>query len=168
MKMTELFLAELEREAAHTRKALAQVPAHQTEFKPHEKSMPFGYLATLCATIVSWIDLIINQPELDIAPAEPKHKQPDKETSAELIEALDASVAKARTALQNTTDEHLMTHWRMLARGKVVQDEPRYIFIRESVFNHLAHHRGQLTVYLRLLGAKIPAIYGPSADEKIG
>ncbi|HEX7831475.1 MAG TPA: DinB family protein [Thermoanaerobaculia bacterium] len=167
MKMTELFLAELDREADYTRRVLQEVPAHKTDFKPGEKSMPFGYLTSLTAMIVSWIDLIINQPELDIAPATPRQKQPDKETPEELIALLDESVAKARTALQNTTDEHLMTNWKMLAKGKVVSDQPRHIFIQDAVFNHLAHHRGQLTVYLRILGAKVPSTYGPSADEPI-
>ena len=78
---------------------------------------------------------------------------------------LDQSVARAREALQGTTDEKLLTNWRFVAGEHVLSDTPRHIAIRDSVFSHLAHHRGQLTVYLRLNDAPVPAIYGPSADE---
>jgi uncharacterized damage-inducible protein DinB len=77
----------------------------------------------------------------------------------------DESVGEARDSLRNTTDEHLMKPWRFLVNGKVVSEQPRHIVLRDSVFNHLAHHRGQLTVYLRLTDAAVPSIYGPSADE---
>ena len=91
-------------------------------------------------------------------------KQAPKETSAALVEALDKSAADARSALKGTTDEYLMTPWRLLARGKVVMETPRHVMIQDTI-NHWAHHRGQMTVYLRLLGAKVPALYGPSADD---
>jgi uncharacterized damage-inducible protein DinB len=86
-------------------------------------------------------------------------------TGRELVQAFDESVATARKALQNTTDEHLMTTWRLLVAGFVVILSPRHIVISDSVFGHLAHHRGQLTVYLRLNDVPVPAIYGPSADD---
>jgi uncharacterized damage-inducible protein DinB len=86
------------------------------------------------------------------------------DTSAEWIEALDQTAAGARSALQRTTDEHLKTNWRLLAHGQVVMEAPRYEMIQDTI-NHWAHHRGQMTVYLRLMGAKVPAIYGPSADD---
>jgi uncharacterized damage-inducible protein DinB len=162
MKLTELFLAELEREAAATRRTLERVPEGLYDWKPHEKSMPLGYLAELVARMPSWPVFMIKQDELDLA----THKPQPLRTSRELVQALDEGVAQAREALQNTTDEHLMKHWRMLIGGRVVSDEPRYIALRFGVFNHLAHHRGQLTVYLRLNGALVPSIYGPSADEK--
>ena len=108
----------------------------------------------------------ITEAELDVAPAPGKSKMEQErlETSAELIEALDKAAAGARAAFEKTTDEHLKTNWRLLARGKVVMEAPRYEMIQDT-FNHWAHHRGQMTVYLRLLGAKVPAIYGPSADD---
>jgi uncharacterized damage-inducible protein DinB len=84
---------------------------------------------------------------------------------ADLIRMLDESVAQARAALQKTNDEHLMKPWRFRVGDRVVSEEPRHVMIQDSVFNHLSHHRGQLTVYLRLAGASVPAIYGPSADE---
>jgi uncharacterized damage-inducible protein DinB len=86
------------------------------------------------------------------------------DTSDELLKALDKAAADARSALQKTTDDHLMTSWRLLARGKVVMEAPRYVMIQDTI-NHWTHHRGQMTVYLRLMGAKVPALYGPSADD---
>jgi uncharacterized damage-inducible protein DinB len=166
MKMTDFFLAELEREAAGTRRVLERVPDGRNDWKPHAKSMPLGYLAALVATMLSWIDFMINRDELDIqAPGSAKFKPREMSTSRELAQALDESVAKARAALTSTTDEHLMTLWRFVTGGHVASEQPRHIMIQDAVFNHLAHHRGQLTVYLRLNDAPVPAIYGPSADE---
>jgi uncharacterized damage-inducible protein DinB len=167
MKMTDLFLADLEREAASTRRALERVPEGRGDWKPHEKSMPLGYLATLVATMLGWIDLMVNQDELDMAPKDaPRFRPKELQTNGELLAAFDESVAKARKALENATDEHLLTTWKFLVGGHVASENPRHIMIRDSVFSHLAHHRGQLTVYLRLNGAAVPAIYGPSADER--
>jgi uncharacterized damage-inducible protein DinB len=92
-------------------------------------------------------------------------KPEPKKTSAALVQALDKTAADARAALEKTTDEHLNTSWQLKARGNVVQEGPRYAMIQDTI-NHWAHHRGQMTVYLRLMGAKVPAIYGPSADDK--
>ncbi|MGH9433500.1 MAG: DinB family protein [Terriglobia bacterium] len=166
MKMTDLFLAELEREAAGTRRVLERVPEGRNDWKPHEKSMALGYLAALVATMPSWVAMMVNQDELDMtSPAASKFKAQELRTSRELVQTLDESVAKARQALANTTDEHLRTPWRFVVGGHVVSEQPRYIMLRDAVFNHLAHHRGQLTVYLRLNDRPVPAIYGPSADE---
>lgn len=161
MKLTDLFLAELEREAAATRRTLERVPEGRYDWKPHEKSMTLGYLAELVARLPSWPVFMINQDDFELIGEKP---QPLR-TRQELLQALDEGVAKAREAFANTTDEHLMKHWRMSVGGKMVIDQPRHISIRDAVFNHLAHHRGQLTVYLRLNEAAVPAIYGPSADE---
>jgi uncharacterized damage-inducible protein DinB len=87
------------------------------------------------------------------------------ETKAELLQLLEQSLEEGREALTATSDEHLLKPWRLLVGGRVVVEQPRHIMLRDSVFNHLAHHRGQLTVYLRLNDASVPAIYGPSADE---
>jgi uncharacterized damage-inducible protein DinB len=166
MKMTELFLADLEREAASTRRALDRVPEGRNDWRPHEKSMPLGYLATLVATIPGWIAFMINEDQLDMSKTgDSKYKQKDLNTNRELLAALDESVAKARKALEGTTDEHLLTPWRFVVGGHVASENPRHIQIRDAVFGHLAHHRGQLTVYLRLNDASVPSIYGPSADE---
>jgi uncharacterized damage-inducible protein DinB len=168
MKLTELYLGELEREAPASRRILERVPEGRYDWKPHEKSMPMGYLATLVATMPSWIDMMVNQDQLDFAPKGPSaYKPPELRTSRELVEAFDAALAKGRAALKGTTDEHLMTTWKLLAGGRVVQEQPRYMAIGDGVLNHWAHHRGQLTVYLRLNDAPVPSIYGPTADEKI-
>jgi len=166
MQIKELFLDELERETEGSRHTLERVPEGKNDWKPHEKSMPLGYLAYLVAAMPSWIAMAINQDELDLyPPGKPKSKPPDWKSRKELLDLLDANVAQAREALKKTTDEHLMTMWKLLVGGRVVSEEPRYVVIRDSVFNHAAHHRGQLTVYLRLCNASVPAIYGPSADE---
>jgi uncharacterized damage-inducible protein DinB len=165
MKLTEFFLAALDREVDRSRRALEQVPDGKYDWKPHEKSMIFGYLADMVATIPTWIAMEITQDELDVAPAEgSKVKPTPMETSDALLKALDKAASDARAAFEKTTDEHLMTTWRLLARGQVVMEEPRYVMIQDTI-NHWAHHRGQMTVYLRLMGAKVPALFGPSADD---
>ena len=165
MKLTEFFREELDREVERSRKALQEVPAGKFDWKPHERSMIFGYLANMVATIPMWIQLEIERDELDVAPPEGEGMKPErKETSEDLIKALDEAAAGARAALEKTTDEHLRTNWKLLAGGHVVMEESRYMMIQETI-NHWAHHRGQMTVYLRLMGQKVPALYGPSADD---
>ena len=164
-KIAELLLAELEREAKGTRRALERVPEGRNDWKPHEKSMELGYLAGLVATIPSWAAAIITQDELDLgAPGE--YQTQGYGTNRELLEAFDQALDRAREALANTTDEHLTTPWRLLVQGHVVMEVPRYEAIRDSAFNHMAHHRGQLTVYLRLNDVPVPSLYGPTADEQ--
>jgi uncharacterized damage-inducible protein DinB len=166
MKMTEWFLAELESEAAKSRRVLEQMPAGERGWKPHERSMELGYLSDLVATIPSWVGMAITLDELDIAPKDgPKHAPAPLNTSAELIAALDKAAGQAREALQKTTDAHLETSWRLLAGGQIALEQPRHHVIRDT-FLHSAHHRGQMTVYLRLLGAKVPSVYGPTADDR--
>jgi uncharacterized damage-inducible protein DinB len=164
--MTDLFLAQLDREAAVSRRVLERVPDGRGDWKPHEKSMPFGYLSTLVASMPSWIAYAITLDELDInPPGGSKHKPKDVSTNRELVAMGDEAVAKARAALQATSDEHLLTRWKLLAAGRAVAEDPRHVVIADA-FTHLAHHRGQLTVYLRLNGAAVPSVYGPSADDK--
>jgi uncharacterized damage-inducible protein DinB len=165
MTLTQLFLAELEREAPRTHRALEQVPPDRDEWTPHPKSMPLGRLAGLVASMPSWIGLIINQDELNLTPPEGQGTYQQPATST-LVAVHDGHVQKGRDVLARTTDEFLMTtNWKLLAGGQVVMDQPRHIVMRDT-FNHLAHHRGQLTVYLRLLDRTVPAIYGPSADDQ--
>lgn len=152
--------------AAGTRKALERVPDGRFDWKPHEKSMSLGRLARLVASMPAWLVMMVTRDELDFnPPGGSTPKSPEPRTRAELVAALDHNVAQARRVLTDTTDEHLQTSWKLLAGGHLISEEPRYVAIRHGVFNHLAHHRGQLTVYLRLLDAVVPAIYGPSADE---
>jgi DinB family len=166
MKMTEWFLAELDSEAAKSRRVLEQVPSGKRGFKPHDRSMEFGYLSELVANIPSWVGMAITMDELDIAPKHgPNYKPAPLNTSEELVAALDKAVTQAREALLKTTDAHLQTPWRLLAGGQLAFEQPRHQVIRDT-FLHSAHHRGQMTVYLRLLGAKVPSIYGPTADDR--
>lgn len=169
MKMTETFLADLEREIPASRRVLERVPEDRFDWKPHPKSMPMGYLATLVATMPGWIETMIRQDELDFAPkGGPGPRPPEARTRAEWIRALDESAEKARAALRGTTEAHLSTNWRLLAGGHVITDLPRHVHIRDSVLSHWAHHRGQLTVYLRLNDVPVPSVYGPTADERVG
>lgn len=167
IKLTDLFLDELEREASSTRRTLERVPEGRNNWKPHPKSMEIGYLAALVATMPSWIVSMVKQDELDLTSPEAASfkASADWRKREELIASLEAAVAQAREAMENTNDEHLLKTWRLKVGGNVVAEGLRHIMIRESVFSHLAHHRGQLTVYLRLNDAAVPAIYGPSADE---
>jgi uncharacterized damage-inducible protein DinB len=166
MKLTELLIAELDREVPRSRRVLVEVPAGKYDWKPHDKSMIFGYLANMVATMPAWVAMGVRMNELDVAPAGGSAMSQEKlETSDALVKALDKSAADARAALSGTTDEFLMTPWKLLARGQVVMETPRWEMIQDTI-NHWAHHRGQMTVYLRLVGAKVPSVYGPSADDK--
>ena len=165
MKLNEILLAEYDREVARSRKALEQMPDGKKDWKPHDKSMPFGYLADMVATIPSWLAMIVKQDELDIAPKEGQQfRPPQSKTSQEFVAALESAADQARTALRSVDDDFLQTRWRLLVAGNVVANMPRHEMLRETI-NHWAHHRGQMTVYLRLMGARVPAIYGPSADD---
>jgi uncharacterized damage-inducible protein DinB len=163
MKLTDLFLAELEREVAATRNSVARVPEGRNDWKPHEKSMTLGYLAALVATMPGWIEAVVKDDEIDFK-APHSYRTEEFGSTRELVEAFDRSLEKARRALAGTSDDHLMTNWRLRAGEHIISETPRYVVIQDT-FTHLAHHRGQLTVYLRLTGASVPSIYGPSADE---
>src|ERR1700739_4591089 len=136
MKMTDLFSEELEREAVLTRGARERVPEGRNDWKPHEKSMPLGALANLVASMPSWIATAINQDELDLDPPGGSRPKPQEwRTRRDLLDTLEGNVAKAREALAKTTDDHLLTHWKLLVGGRVVSDQPRHLVIREAVFN---------------------------------
>jgi uncharacterized damage-inducible protein DinB len=166
MELKRFFLEQLEAEAAASRKALERVPEGHNAWKPHERSMELGYLAALVATMPGWVAMIIDQDVTDIDGADGGFRTRAVESRAELLRLLDEGLAKSRRALENTTEEHLMKSWKLVFGGQVLTEGPRYSQIREGTLSHLAHHRGQLTVYLRLNEAKVPALYGPSADEK--
>jgi len=167
MELKEFFLGQLDREAASSRKAIERTPEGRNDWQPHEKSMKLGLLATLVATMPGWVAMMIDTDELNLDdPKNEEFRTKPVATKAELLKLLDEGVAKARKSLEATTDEHLRKPWSFKMGGKTISKEPRHVMITDSVFSHLAHHRGQLTVYLRLNEASVPAIYGPSADEQ--
>jgi len=161
MKVKDSLLAQLEREADGTRKALANVPEGKNDWKPHAKSMPLGSLANVVATMPSWTALIVDADELDLSKPFPRSIP---KTRAELLQIHEQSLAAGRKALSATTDEHLMKPWRLRLGDKILDERPRHLIIEDTIA-HLAHHRGQLTVYLRMNDAPVPAIYGASADS---
>ena len=165
--LKQFFLAQLEREAALTRKTLERFPEGHNEYKPHERSMELGRLATMVAQMLGWIQLMIDRDHLDLDdPTNEQFRIKPVSTRSELYDILGKAVTNARCALDSTTGEHLLTPWSFKYGGHVIDQQPRYIMIADGVFSHLAHHRGQLSVYLRLNEARVPALYGPSADEQ--
>jgi uncharacterized damage-inducible protein DinB len=165
MKLTQLLLDQLEREALRTRRALKNVPRGKDDWKPHPKSMPLLRLAGLVATMPSWIALVINKNELELSPP-PGQGQFQQPAIDGLVGALDKAVQDGRAALAGTTDDYLLTtSWKLLMKGNVVMNQPRHVVLADT-FSHLAHHRAQLTVYTRLNDLPVPAMYGPSADDQ--
>jgi len=166
MKMTEFLLAQLEREADGTRRTLERVPEGRNDWKPHPKSMPMGYLASLVAKLPAWIEMMIELEEYELNPPGASRYQPQPaRTTQELVQMFEESLAAGKRALARTNDEHLMKTWRLLVNGRVVSEQVRHVALTDAVLSHLAHHRGQLGVYLRLNEVRVPALYGPSADE---
>jgi uncharacterized damage-inducible protein DinB len=166
MGLREFFLWQLEHEAATSRKVIERVPEGCNTWKPHERSMELGYLAALVASMPGWVEFMVNRGELNLdEPANEVMRTKPVGTRAELLKMLGDGLAKSRKALEDTTEDHLTGMWRFRMNDRVVSEGPRYAMISDGAMTHLAHHRGQLTVYLRLLEAKVPAIYGPSSDE---
>lgn len=156
-------LSEFDKEMASTRRLLERVPDAKGEWKPHQKSFPLGHLAQLVAGMPGWFPLILDQSELDLSGGTAYSFQA---TSA-LLEQFDAAVEKARDALSRVTGDDLDAPWALKMGDRTLSSQPKGEVARETL-RHLSHHRGQLTVYLRLLDVPIPPIYGPTADEGWG
>lgn len=156
-------IAEMEQEAKVTRTCLERVPADKFDWKPHEKSMAFGKLASHIAEMFGWTPPTLQQSELDFAKMDYKPFEPA--TNDDLLEYLDKNVAEAIDTLRNTTDEQFMENWTMRNGETVYFTMPKVVVMRSFVMSHIIHHRGQLSVYLRLNDIAVPSIYGPSADE---
>ena len=157
------FIAELEQEAATARKCLERVPSDKYDWKPHEKSMTFVRLAGHVAEMFGWTPSTLQHPELDFSKFDYTPFEPA--TTDDLVEYLDKNVAEALDALRNTPDEVFMENWTMRNGEQVYFTMPKIAVMRSFVMNHIVHHRGQLTVYLRMNDIPVPSIYGPSADE---
>lgn len=162
-RLAAAFSAELENEAKTARECLARVPADKFEWKPHEKSMTMGRLAVHIAEMFGWTKESLTQDVLDFATADYKPFQPS--TTDELLAFFDEKVAAAKEILSNTADDTFMTEWTMRNGETVYFTMPKVAVMRSFVMNHIIHHRGQLSVYLRLNDIPVPSIYGPSADE---
>jgi uncharacterized damage-inducible protein DinB len=162
MPIIDSLLQELEQEAQTTKRVLERVPDAHLAWKPHQKSMSLGQLALHIATVPGGVAQMAAQGGLDQPPA---FIQPSAATAAELVPALDQSVAQARNVLGGMSDEQLMEVWTLKDGGQVVMAMPRVALLRAIMLNHWYHHRGQLSVYLRQLNVPVPSIYGPSADE---
>ena len=166
MGLREFFLWQLEHEVETSRKVIERVPEGRNTWKPHPRSMELGYLAALVASMPGWVEFMVNRRELDLSdPANDVMRTKPVSTRAQLCLMLAEALAKSRKALESTTEDHLLGMWRFRMNGHVISEGPRYAMIADGAMSHLAHHRGQLTVYLRLIEQKVPAIYGPSADE---
>lgn len=162
-RLAQAFLNELDNEARVTRTCLERVPAEKFDWKPHEKSMTFGRLASHCAEMFGWTKETLKQDVLDFATADFKPFEP--KSTEELLTFFDERIAKAKQVLGETPDETFMTDWTMRNGEQVYFTMPKVAVMRTFVMNHIIHHRGQLSVYLRLNDIPVPSIYGPSADE---
>ncbi|MDP9264123.1 MAG: DinB family protein [Acidobacteriota bacterium] len=166
MAFSEALLPEFDQEVVGTRKTLERVPEEKFAWKPHEKSMTMGGLATHLANIPSWAGMAIDTDSLDLAPGGvPMAPVPEVKSRKELLETFDKNVTAARKAIAGAADAHLLKPWTLLHNGKQVLTMPRIAVLRGFVMNHAIHHRAQLGVYLRLNNVPVPSIYGPSADE---
>lgn len=166
MAFSEALLPEFDHEVAGIRKTLERVPEDKFGWKPHQKSMTMGGLATHLATLLSWAVTAVDTESLDLAPGGvPMPGPAPVKSRKELLETFDKNVAAARQAIAGAADAHLLKPWTLLHNGKQVLSMPRIAVLRSFVMNHSIHHRAQLGVYLRLNDVPVPSIYGPSADE---
>jgi uncharacterized damage-inducible protein DinB len=155
---------ELTHEAAQTRKMLERVPFDKWDYKPHEKSMSLGSLTVHIAELPAWVSMTLNTDELDFAKWEYKPYQPkDKE---DLLSFFDKNVEQAIATLEAEDGENMLQPWTMRRGETIFFTMPKIAVARSFAMNHLVHHRGQLSVYLRMNDVAIPGMYGPSADEK--
>jgi len=166
MPISQMILPEFDHEMANTRKTLERVPEDKFAWKPHEKSMSLGDLATHLGNIPSWTKNTFEMDELDVAPpGAPPYRLEQAKSRDELLNAFDKNVSEARAALEAASDENWQGKWSLLMTGKTIFTLPRPAVFRGFIMSHSIHHRAQLGVYLRLLDVPVPSIYGPSADE---
>jgi len=164
--ISQSLLPEFDMEMANTRKSLERVPEGKPDFAPHPKSMTLGRLAGHVAEIPIWATMTLAQDEFDMNPPGGTPYKTEAMTSRhKMLEGFDDQVKKARAALVACSDEQFMKPWALKNGGQTIMSMPRVAVMRAFVMNHMIHHRAQLGVYLRMNGAPVPSIYGPSADE---
>lgn len=166
MAFKDALLPEFDNEMANTRKTLERVPGDKLGWTPHPKSNSMAWLATHVANLPSWVTMVLESESFNVAPAgaPPPRTQP-AESMAQALEMFDKNVLAARRAIESADDRQMLQPWSLLAGEQTIFTMPRAAVLRSVVMNHLIHHRGQLTVYLRLNDAPVPGLYGPSADE---
>ena len=163
----ESLLPEFDQEMANTRKVLERVPEDKLSWKPHEKSFTPGRLAGHVANLIHWTEATLEQDFFDLAPpAAPAYAPPEPKSRREILEAFEKNMKRARSLIEQTTDDDFMKPWSLLRGGQKMFTMPRIVVLRNFVMNHEIHHRAQLIVYLRLNNIPVPGLYGPSADEK--
>jgi len=167
MPLKDILLPEFDMEMDNTRRTLERVPDDKFGWKPHEKSGTLGWMAGHVANIPHWAKITMQQDSLDLAPVGgSNYVAPKPANRKEVLETFDKNRAEARAALAAGNDSAYAQPWALLMGGKQLFSEPRSAVLRRMVLNHIIHHRGQLTVYLRLLNVPVPGLYGPSADEQ--
>ena len=164
MPRIETLLAELEHEARTTRKHLERLPEDRFDWRPHPKSSTAGQLASHLVECIRWTGPIFNADELDMNPS--TYRPFSATSSSALLDAFDDEVTQASQAIAGAADREATQPWRLKMHGKVWFEKPREAVFRDMTLSHLVHHRGQLSVYLRLLDVPVPGAYGPTADER--
>ncbi len=162
MSMIDALLAELDQEAATTRRVFDRIPEAHLSWRPHVKSMSLGQLALHVAIVPGSVAELAAK---DVVPEPPNFIQAEAASVSELGPALTDSLANARRLLGGFDDETMLAPWRLQSKGRDVMTMPRVAFVRAIMLNHWYHHRGQLLVYLRMLNQPVPSVYGPTADE---
>jgi len=169
MSIAETVLPEFDNEMASTRKLLERAPAADAAWKPHAKSMSLGDLVTHLANLPMWATLTLKESELHLnPPGGPAYTPPTYSGPQVTLDTFDANVAAARQVIASAADSAFFAPWTLKSAGKTVFTLPRVVVLRSFVLNHMIHHRGQLSVYLRLRDVPLPSIYGPTADDPAG
>lgn len=165
MSINESFLSELKSEEKSTKKLLERIPAEHLSWKPHEKSFPLSRLASHVAELPGWISAILDNDEIDFG--KEKYTPPEISSPADIMKVHIENVNKAIKSLEHATDEDFSKTWTLRNNDKIFFTRPKVEVLKNFAYSHLYHHRGQLTVYLRLLDIPLPGIYGPTADENM-
>ena len=167
MSLAQSILPEFDHEAGNTLKMLERCPDDQYGWRPHDKSWTLGELVSHLCNLPMWTVSTINQDTLDMAPVDGEAPQAEEiKSTAAAIEAFKKNTSLARDAIAGASDETLFADWTLLSGGHEVMKMPRIAVLRGFCFNHQIHHRGQLSIYLRLLNVPLPSVYGPTADEQ--
>ena len=163
MTIGKPFAQEVQQESVATRQMLERIPPETFDWKPHEKSMSMQQLAVLVADMYGWLQFMVEEPELDFAKG---YEQPKPTTTAELVEFFDAKLKEGLRALNGAEDAVFSESWKLRNGDQIYMETTKLEVVRQTI-NHMVHHRGQLSVYLRLNDIAVPPIYGPSADEGV-